>query len=88
VNVMQAVKITRTIRSQTLRIKELEALRGQTVEIIILAEDDAERHEIRAPSPPARTSAAGMLSKYRNPKLIEQESLAWELAVKEKYANR
>ena len=85
---MQALRITRTIRSQTLRLKELEALRGKTVEIIILAEDESEPREAHLQPQAPRKSAAGMLAQYRNPKLIEQELLAWELAVKEKYADR
>ena len=79
---MNAIKITRTIRSQTLRIRELEQFRGKTVDIIILAENEPQPHDA-----PMR-SAAGMLSKYANPALIAQEQEAWERAVQEKYANR
>ena len=69
---MNAIKITRTIRSQTLRIRELEQFRGKTVDIIILAENEPQPHD--APM----QSAAGMLSKYANPALIEQEQHVWE----------
>ena len=79
---MNAIKITRKIRSQTLRIQELEQFRGKTVDIIILAENDRQPH-----GEPLR-SAAGMLSKYANPTLIEREQDAWERAVREKYADR
>lgn len=85
---MNAIKVTRTIHSQSLRIKELERFRGKTVEIIILAPDEMPPSEASLPSRPAKRSAAGILSKYRNPDLIEQEQFAWELAVKEKYAPR
>ena len=54
---MNAIKITRTIRSQTLRIRELEQFRGKTVDIIILAENESPLRDA-----PTR-SAAGMLSK-------------------------
>lgn len=39
---------------------------------------------------PARKqkNAGGMLAKYRNPSLMEQEEHAWELAVQAKYAHR
>jgi hypothetical protein len=85
---MEAIRLTRTIRSQTLRIKELAHLQGQTVEIIILVTEQ--------PAPPVRgdntsskpKKAGGLLAQYRNPKLIEQEEQAWELAIQEKYAHR
>ncbi len=79
---MNAIRITRTIRSQTLRIQELEQFRGKTVDIIILAENEPQPHHA-----PAR-SAAGMLSKYANPALKVQEQDAWERAVREKHAHR
>ncbi len=82
---MVAIKLTRTVNSQILHIKELENFRGKTVEIIILAPDQSPRV---ASSPKQKKNAGGMLSKYKNVALIEQESHAWELAVKEKYANR
>jgi len=82
---MEAIKLTKTIRSHTLQISELDQFQGQTVEIIILALEQTPRTK------PVRTqkkSAGGMLSKYKNIELWEQESHAWERAVKEKYANR
>ncbi len=74
---MRTVKITRTIRSQTLCLKELEALRGKTVEIIILTEDELETSVTQPKPNTRRTNAAGMLSAYRNPKLIAKESQVW-----------
>ncbi len=82
---MEASKLTRKIRSQTSQIAELEQFQGRTVEIIILAPEQAPGS--KSPSQQKKT-ARGMLSKYKNIALWEQESTAWELAVKEKYANR
>ena len=82
---MEAIKLTKTIQSHTLQIDELEQFQGQTVEIIILALEQASRVK---PLTTQKKTAGGMLSKYQNVELWEQESSAWERAVKEKYANR
>ncbi len=82
---MEAIKLTQKIHSQTLKIRELEAFQGRTVEVIIIALDRPP--DSRSPRETEK-KAGGMLSKYKNTALIEQESTAWELAVQEKYAHR
>ena len=84
---MEAIKLRRTIRSSSLHIHDLEQFQGQTVEIIILALEQKPRAK-HAITQKRKKTAGGMLSKYKNVELWEQESRAWELAVKEKYADR
>ncbi len=85
---MEAIKVTQKIHSQTLHIQELERFQGQTVEIIIMSlEQISSPSDITSAQTP-RKNAGGMLARYKNIALIEQEAKAWELAVKEKYATR
>ena len=56
-----------------------------TIEIIILPLERPPRAKTAAMH---KKNAGGMLSKYKNVKLWEQEASAWERAVKEKYVNR
>lgn len=85
---IEAIKLTKTIESATLTIQELERFQGQTVDIIILATSPQPLSAPRKKTRPRRKMAGGMLAKYSNPALWDQETTAWERAIEEKYAHR
>lgn len=82
---MEAIRIKRRIRTSTLKIKELEKLKGRDVEIIILSEpgEIAIEYKVKV----NQRKIGGILEKYKNPDLLNLEAEAWSLAVKEKREN-
>jgi len=81
---MATIKIKRKIVSSTLRIKELESLKGKDVEIIINTVNAPEKSNDKQKK--HTYNAAGILGQYKNIQLIEDEKAAWALAVKEKHS--
>lgn len=63
-------------------IEKIHARKNQKLIITILDEFVEELPQKKEPQ-----SARGMLAKYANPNLREQEASAWEKAVAEKYDN-
>jgi hypothetical protein len=60
---------------------------AQNIEVILIAKR-IPRVDIAKSVSMRGNTARGILHKYKNPALISKEKLAWEMAVKEKYANR
>jgi hypothetical protein len=61
------------------------SMKNKKVEILVFSLDDTAEEE---PLKPKAKSARGVLSKYKNPELIDKESTAWEMAMGEKHENR
>ncbi len=79
---MSTIKIRRRIKSTLLKIKELDQFKGKNIELEIKVK------ELHSQSKNKKTkSLAGSLSKYADISLLEKESNAWALAVKENNEN-
>jgi len=77
---METLKIKRKIESTQLQIDELKNWLGKEVDIII-------REKVSTPTS-SKSSAAGLLSDYKNKALIETEKNGWANAVSDKHGNR
>lgn len=84
---MEAIKIRKRIKSSSLTISDLDKFKGKDVEIIIIT-DQVALDENSLTSKRTRTKrVAGILGRYKDPLKKAKEEIAWELAVKGKYAN-
>jgi len=81
---MAEIRSRRVINSETITIKELNKFFGKEVDILVTTRGKAIRRRQIALKKPA----AGMLGKYKNKELINNESDIWAVVMKEKYANR
>lgn len=77
---MKTLKIKRKIDSTHLQIDELNDWLGKEVDIII-REKDVQPDTLTS-------SAAGILSDFKNEDLMETEKNGWTKAVREKHGNR
>ena len=82
---MASIRIKKKITSSTINIKELKKFIGKEVEIII---KEDERHLKNQNMDKPSKIASGILEKYKNSTLINQEKDTWSQAIKDKYANR
>lgn len=76
---MDTLKINRKIDSTHLQIDELKKWMGKEVDIII--------REKSSISKSAKSSAAGLLSNFKDTNLIDTEKNGWAKAVREKHGN-
>ena len=65
------------------RYKNLDT---QNIEVILIVKNPEVDTQKNTSKPGKK--AKGILRKYKNPALISKEKNAWEMAVKEKHANR
>jgi hypothetical protein len=65
------------------RFKNLDT---QNIEVILIVKHPVVDATKKTSKPGKK--AKGILSKYKNPALIQKEKNAWEMAVKEKHAHR
>jgi hypothetical protein len=78
---MRTIKIKRKLKTTLLKIKELEQFKGKNIELEIRVKEVADK-EIKN-----NNKIGGILNKYANVNLIQQEKFAWDLAVREKSEN-
>jgi hypothetical protein len=81
---MKALRYIQEVTSDSLVIKDMGKYLGKNVEIIILPLDTETEHK----KPENVKRVRGFLHKYANPALIDQETSAWQNAVKEKHVTR
>ena len=77
---MDILKIKRKIDSTSLQIDELSDWLGKEVDIVI--KEKASKTE------PSKSSAAGMLSDFKDKDLLDAEKNGWAKAVRDKHGNR
>ena len=84
---MEAIKIRKRIKSSSLTISDLDKFKGKEVEIIIITDQEALDENNLSKKMAKTRSVAGILERYKDPLKKRKEKIAWELAVKGKYAN-
>jgi len=77
---METLKIKRKIDSTSLQIDELRFWLGKEVDIII-------REKVSEPKS-SKSSAAGLLSDFKDKDLMDAEKSGWAKAVRDKHGNR
>lgn len=78
---MEPLKLKRKIDSTSLQIDELRFWMGKEVDIII-------KEKTSSTTESSKSSAAGLLSDYKNKGLIASEKNGWAKAVRDKHGNR
>ncbi|MBU0559334.1 MAG: hypothetical protein KJ799_02675 [Bacteroidetes bacterium] len=84
---MDTIKIKKKINSSSLTISNLDKFKGKVVEIIIIAEQELLVEKSLSKRRSKTINVAGILERYKDPLKKAKEAIAWELAVKGKYAN-